>query len=278
VALALVSSGCAGLLDLDVHYRDASADGASASDLRDAGGDAPDADARAPDGSVHDAAGDAAPKVSDSGDAADLDGSDGEAPDAAHGIQFVQAFAGQGLPGAATATLGFALPVKAHDTIVVAADFDSLGTLQVTDSLGNAYQSALSPSTSAIACSIAYALDVQGGMDTVHLQLSVPPQNFFEIYIHEYSGVASLDGASAQNGTALLMESGYVTTSAPADLLFGFAVTGTAMAGSGFTARSTFNMNLTEDELTGPPGAYEATGTMVAGGGWTMLTAAFRGP
>jgi hypothetical protein len=196
--------------------------------------------------------------------------------DATVPIEFVQVTAGAGPAQSTTVQLVFPNPVTAHDTIIVAADYDSPGTLTVTDSLHNTYQSAIGPVGATIPCSIVYALDVHGGNDTVILTLSQPPAAYFEIYVQEYSGIAALDGVASQDGTGSAMTSGTANTSASNDLIFAFGVGGTIAPGSGFIARSTFNSNLTEDAIAGAPGVYGATGTMVAGSGWTLVMTAFR--
>jgi hypothetical protein len=302
---AIGASGCAGLLDLDVHYVDGDASAEDATPPADAS--APDGagtrDGAARDGSIDDAADSRAPAdadaaapvdadatapadadataidaAADGADAADAaDAADEQVPEGGAPIEFVQVVASQALTGSATATIAFALPVAAHDTLVVAADYDSLGTLQISDTLGSHFVAAGQPTFFGYTSTLYYALDVpSGGADTVALTLSQAPTTFFEYYIHEYSGIGAFDGASAGTGTYPMMVSGFTSTTAPNDLVFGFAATGTATAGDGFTARSGFNNNLTEDEIVGPPGPYQATATMTAGGSWTLLMAAFR--
>jgi hypothetical protein len=47
--------------------------------------------------------------------------------------------------------------------------------------------------------------------------------------------------------------------------------------GTGFQVRSTVDSNVTEDEITGAPGMYDATATQggPAGASWLMVGAAF---
>jgi hypothetical protein len=48
-------------------------------------------------------------------------------------------------------------------------------------------------------------------------------------------------------------------------------------AGLGFTARSTFHQNVTEDHVVEAPGNYEATATTNVTSSWSMLLASFKG-
>ena len=81
--------------------------------------------------------------------------------------------------------------------------------------------------------------------------------------------------AHSSTGTTALMESGFVTTTGPNDLVFGFGVTGAATVGAGFTLRSSFNSNVTEDQIAANAGQHEATARTQASTGWIMLVAAF---
>jgi hypothetical protein len=112
-------------------------------------------------------------------------------------------------------------------------------------------------------------------MDTITVSL---PSNLsgtlLDVYALEYSGVGALDAVTGQNGTTSDMHSGFVTTTAPGDLIFGFAVVvpmGSAAAGTGFLARETQHEHPTEDEIFTGPGRVEATVIMTGGNAWTMM-------
>jgi hypothetical protein len=240
-------------------------DGA-ASDGADASPADLDANATGVDADADVAPGDAAPDIS--------------VPDAGHVIPaFVQGTANSIMRPTKTFSLAFDVDVTAHDTLVVAVDFGS-GTngLNVSDSLGSPFQPAGSTVTGGgMSSAIWYATDVMGGADTVTVS-TTNNTSLFELYIHEYSGVAALDGWAGQNGATpspALMESGFVTTHAPNDLIFGFGVTGGANPGTGFTLRSALNSNVTEDMIAKTAGPHEATETTAPGAGWQMLMAAF---
>ncbi|MGH7330585.1 MAG: hypothetical protein ACREJX_19725, partial [Polyangiaceae bacterium] len=49
-----------------------------------------------------------------------------------------------------------------------------------------------------------------------------------------------------------------------------------ATAGTGFTPRSSFNDNVSEDRIAGPPGAYQATATLSSGASGNIMLSCFR--
>jgi hypothetical protein len=286
-----VLPGCGALLDLDIHYvndeggivgdgqvPDSAAIDGSVPDGADLDGTGPDAgdttpadlDAEAGPGVDTDVS------IPDPGDAAP----DVSALDAGHVIPaFVQGTASQNTRTTKTLSLAFDTDVTDHDTIIVAVDFGFAGgALTVSDSIGNPFQPAVAPiNNGGTYSSIFYATDIVGGTDTVTVSTSVN-NGLFELYIHEYSGIAALDVSAGQVGTPptpALMESGFATTHAPNDLIFGFGVTGGANPGAGFTLRSAFNSNVTEDQIAATPGPHEATETTAPNAGWAMLMAAF---
>jgi hypothetical protein len=63
------------------------------------------------------------------------------------------------------------------------------------------------------------------------------------------------------------------------ELLFAFAdFDGDVVAGSGFTARSTYNGNVAQDRVVDGSGTYEATAaTTSSDRHWAMLLAGFKG-
>ena len=76
-------------------------------------------------------------------------------------------------------------------------------------------------------------------------------------------------------GNAGAVSSGSGTTTAAGDLIYGYCV-GDSMctAGSGFTARSTYQGNLVENMTAANAGTFAATGS--AGSGWTMQMVALK--
>jgi hypothetical protein len=270
---------CSALLDLDVQYTDA---GPQAGDASGAGDDAA---ATTPAGDASDATIGSTPPAGGGGN----DGPGAletsvppfdatvDAP-ALPPIQFVQAAAAANTNGGNVVTVPLPHPVAAGDTIIVGADATAGADIGVTDSFGSVYTIAFSTDDGqGVEGGIAYAINVAGGTEAVTFTLdSDGSTQFFEVYVHEYSGIGALDAATGQVGTSPTLESGFVTTTAANDLIFGYAVTGSATAGDGFTSRLTFNSNLTEDENLQAPGPVEATAKLVGGDHWIMEMAAFE--
>jgi hypothetical protein len=215
-----------------------------------------------------------------------------DGPDAAHAdgapessttvpLRYVQGTA-QDYNVTGAATISFALPVSAGDAILVAVDFDSTSAPTVVDSLGNSFGVVASASINNSGMYLVLAENIAGGADEITVNIDTPSSSYFELYVHEYAGLAlsgALDAVSSANGTSSDsdgMSGGPVATSRPGDLIFGYGITGEAAAGTGFTVRLTYNYNITEDQIAGPPGMYAATATMLSGTNWQMITAAFR--
>ena len=296
LAGAAASLGCSALLDLDVQYQDAGLE---------SGPMPPDttSDGR---GSAHDASGEALSEAnSASSEAASRDGAshaetspgvpddssldvpNDSSPDVPNDspptprIQYVQSVSDTNNYLGAVVHVTFVNPVTRNDTIVVAANEMTTGALNVSDSLGNQFSSALGVPNGASEAWIYYAPVATSGMDTITVSL---PSNLsgtlLDVYALEYSGVGALDAVTGQNGTTADMHSGFVTTTAPGDLIFGYAVVvpmGSAGAGTGFLARDTpQHENVTEDEIFLGPGRVEATAIMTGGNAWTTMVAAFK--
>jgi hypothetical protein len=283
----LAVTGCTGLLDLDVHYTDAGGPGVDGSPADDATSAPPAAEAGpdatqvAPPGAPDASGGaDATPSRDASNDASASDDAadDGPALPPPHGgIQYVQGLAGANVDNGATATVTLPQAVAAGDAILVGADATSDLTIAVSDTLGSQYTIAYSTDDgNGIESGIAYALDVAGGPATLTFTIDTQdPVAFLEVYVHEFSGVLGVDGATGMSGTSMDMHSGPVTTTAAHDLIFAFGATGTASAGNGFTPLLDFNANLSEYAIQTAAGPIEATETMVSGSDWILTMAAF---
>jgi hypothetical protein len=232
-----------------------------------------------------DAADASSDNASDGGDAA----SDGPLAETAPetgpvALRYVQGAEGS-FNNTASATLSFNQLVGAGDAIIVAVDFDSTSFPTITDTLGSSFTvvaSNLSTMPGGTNMYVALAENVAGGMDAITITVDVSSNAYFEMYLHEYAGLAlhgAFDVANTGTGTSPGpdgMSGGVVMTSAPGELIFGYGTTGEAAAGTGFTVRLTLNSNITEDQVAGPPGPYTATATMLSGNIWQMITAAFR--
>jgi hypothetical protein len=229
-------------------------------------------------------------QVDDAGYAADTTGDGGAERsdgDASVPILFRQANTGN-FPDAAVANLDFLSDIAPHSAIVVALDYIGAATaVTVEDSQGNAY--ALLPrqplTSDGVTGAIAVAADAKGGQNAVQVTLNARASWAFEVYIHEYSGVAltnAIDVTSTGTGSGGVLTSLTTQeTSVPHELVFGFVQTfGQAAPGEGFTARTTFNNNLTEDMEVYRTGVYQATARDLRDGGansWSAIMTTLRG-
>ncbi|HYR87936.1 MAG TPA: LamG-like jellyroll fold domain-containing protein [Terriglobia bacterium] len=205
----------------------------------------------------------------------------GEASEAA--ITFVQQRASN-FSARSSGTLAFSTNTTAGNLIIVGLYIGpSASITSVKDSQGNTYQqigsTVASPSGNESAA-LFFAGNIRGGSDSITVTTSaVPAYPGFAIYLFEYKGirtVSPLDGAAQSSGSSSSVSSGTITTTATGDLLFGFCISDSSCSkGSGFTARSTYESNLGEDEIVSAPGPNAATATSTAP--WIMHAAAFIG-
>jgi RHS repeat-associated protein len=204
-------------------------------------------------------------------------------------ITFVQQAAVRGAPsGSNTLSLAFGSPSTSGNLIVVGVKWgdQTISVSSIVDNKGNTYTSAIGPtnwSGTSKRAQTFYAKDIVGGGSpiTITVTLSATPNSSFYIYQLEYSGAdlnSPVDLTSAAIGTSLSLTSGTVTTNYTNDLIFGFSVadSGTLSSGSGFTARSTLNGNLVEDETVGTPAPSSATATNNISSNWFIQMVAFR--
>jgi len=195
-------------------------------------------------------------------------------------VSFVQAVSNIA-PGSSASSLSLSFPANtaAGDLILVAFDYNTNATPTVTDSQGNVFTAIGNQLTSpgGARSRVYYAKNITGGADTVTVNLSASSA-WLEVYLTEYSGADPtnpIDAQAGSSGKAGSVSSGKATTTAAGDLIFGYCVGDwVCTAGSGFTARSTFNNNLIEDKLAGSAGSYAATGS--ATNGWTMQMVAIK--
>jgi hypothetical protein len=201
-------------------------------------------------------------------------------------ITFVQAAAGAA--GLTTFSLAFNSPLVAGHLIIVGLDFDmttSIAPTQVIDTMQNVYRIVGPYDGPPNRQYIAYTIAKTSGPDTVMATPSGAANSYFELRIHEYAGVFSgdpLDAAAGATGSSLAVDgaaSPLILTTAPNELIFGLAVfTPTnGASGTGFTRRTSFVGDVTEDLIAVSPGSYRATATMNSGTSWTITVAAFRG-
>ena len=89
-----------------------------------------------------------------------------------------------------------------------------------------------------------------------------------------------MDVTKAAIGDNGFLASGFATTSAPNELLFGFAVGGDPVPGDGGFANVVPDDagDLVEDEVAVAPGSYQATAMdLPDAGAWIMLMATLKG-
>jgi hypothetical protein len=193
-------------------------------------------------------------------------------------ISFVQGNAGT-CSSCTPTTIPFMTNNTAGNLIVVAFDYaNTVSLTSVTDTQGNVYVRAEPEMLQGgVFSDIFYAKNIKGGANSVTVTLS--GSAFLEVFIHEYSGldtVSPLDVTASSTGSGTNVDSGPATTNFANELIFGHSVMNQVTApGSGFTARSTLNGDLTEDKIVSAIGTYDATASNLSGS-WSMQLAAFR--
>jgi hypothetical protein len=176
----------------------------------------------------------------------------------------------------------------AGDLIVVVASWGNNlnATVSISDTLGNTYVSALGPvNFGALPPNarqqIFYAKNIKGGANTVTATQNVGSNNFFQLFIFEYSGadtISPLDAvSSATSNSGTAMDSGSAITTYPNELIFGAGNIANAISdpGAGFVNRSNFEGTLMEDKFVATASSYKATATG-DGTAWVMMMATFR--
>jgi trimeric autotransporter adhesin len=183
-----------------------------------------------------------------------------------------------------TSTATFSSPTTAGHLIAVFLIWDNTGVASVSDSLGNTYAAAIAPTrwnNSVFSSQTFYAISRASGTASVTAKFATAIHLFGIIYAHEYSGVhqtAPIDVTMSASGASGSLNSGSVTTTSSNDLLFAGGVSSASVtsAGTGYTARSFAQGNITEDRTVTATGSYSATATHT-GQAWGMQLVAFRG-
>jgi hypothetical protein len=188
---------------------------------------------------------------------------------------------------ATTISQTFGAASTSGNLIIVHIDWDNQARSisSVTDTKGNSYARINGPTNwngVSYRAELWYAYNIIGGgaAITVTAHLSGAPTSFSQIYISEYSGIASsinpLDQNSASIGNGGAVSSGAKTTVYPNELVYGASIgaAGVLTTGAGFTNRSTANQNIIEDKNVATAGSYNASFTS-AGGNWLAQMATF---
>ena len=180
------------------------------------------------------------------------------------------------------ASLAFSKANTAGNLIVAYVVWDNPGTATVSDTRGNTYTAATTRQNCGNnwSAQVFYASGISAGSNTVTATFGTSIKSFGIVYLHEYSGLASVspvDVSASGAGSTALMSSGAVTTTQANDLLFAAGASDSIVtaAGTGFTKRLTGFDNLTEDRLVPTTGSYAGTATQ-NGGAWAMQLVAFR--
>ncbi len=186
----------------------------------------------------------------------------------------------------------FTTAQAAHNLNVVAVGWNDTSTsvVSVTDSNGNTYALAATtestpvPSPSGLQVGVSqaiyYAKDINAGANTVTVTFNQTTA-VQSVRIVEYTGldtVSPLDTSVGNNGTALIADSGAVTTNSANDLLFGAGTitTGFTAAGTGFnTVLINGLSDIVEEQVVATAASHNATAVLTSGA-WVMQMVAFR--
>lgn len=195
---------------------------------------------------------------------------------------FVQANAFE-IRSGSSISVSFPSSNTAGNLIVAYVVWDNRGPVTLSDSRGNSYSSAVGPtkySGDRTMAQIFYARNIGSGSNTVKASFSTAITAWGLLYIHEYSGIDSvspLAGAIGGSGSAAAMNSGSLANVTANSLLFagGESNNQITSAGTGFTARSTYAGNITEDRIVTSMGAYASSATQ-NGSAWVLQLAAFK--
>lgn len=187
---------------------------------------------------------------------------------------------------AKTVALAFPGATTTHNLIVVHLDWDNQGAdvSSLTDNVGNTYKKINGKTNwngANYAADLWYAYNIAGGATTITATLSTNPTSFFQIYITEFSGIASsidpLDQNSVATGNAAAINSGAKTTVYNNEMVYGAAIGATASisATGSFTLVSNANSNIIEYRKVSSPGSNAAAFTGAGAGNWVGQMATF---
>lgn len=197
-------------------------------------------------------------------------------------IVFVQTSADQNLDASTTTfSVAYDDPPADHDTLVVALFLKDGGTLNsVSDDLGNSFQILCNQTIDeyGVTAYLATATDIVGGAAD-RVTMHITPTSVMNVILHEYANIGSTSGCMHASGSSTAVDgivSPPLPLSVPNELIFAYAISGTVGAGTGFTARSHFHDDLTEDRIVAMPTPTPALATVVEDGpSWGIVAAAF---
>src|ERR1700675_1300709 len=176
----------------------------------------------------------------------------------------------------------FHSPTRTGNTIVAYVIWNNIGSVALTDSLGDTFVNIGAPVSwgNGYSAQIFYAPKIVGGTDSVTAMFRTSVTAFGVLYVHEYAGISPVnpvDVFTSASGASATLNSGAAVTTSPNDLIFGAGVSDNSVtaAGSGFTSRELAYGNITEDHIATTIGSYSATATH-NGRLWGMQVVAFR--
>jgi chitodextrinase len=194
---------------------------------------------------------------------------------------FVQSNENQ-ISSGTSVSVSFNAAASAGNTIVVYVIWDNTKSVTLTDSRGNTFNSVGAPVLwgSGNSAQIFYASGIAGGTDSVTATFRNSISNFGVVYIHEYSGISSVNPVgftTSATGSSPFLNSGSISTPSTNYLIFGGGVSDNVVtaAGTNFISRDLAYGNITEDQIAATPGTYAAT-AIHNGLDWAMQVVAFR--
>ena len=164
---------------------------------------------------------------------------------------------------------------------VVCVSGTDLGTVTITDSQGNTYETAESyGATSAFAAYMFYALNV-AATNALQIEVSwVNGSNTPDMLVQVVENVFAIDTAVVANGTGTAVAAGALTTASPKEIIIGFAAGGaalTATTGSEIQNIDSHKASSTQ-QYESEIGTFNSEWTQGASDAWIAISAAFQSP
>jgi chitodextrinase len=194
---------------------------------------------------------------------------------------FVQSQENQ-ISNGSSVSAAFNTATHAGNTIVAYVIWSNSGSVALTDSRGDTFNSVSAPVLwgGGYSAQIFYASGIAAGVDSVTASFRNQVSSFGIVYIHEYAGISTsnpVDFTASAIGSSPTLNSGSITTPDGNYLIFGAGVSDNSVtsAGDGFIARSLAFGNITEDRIANSPGTYSAM-AIHNSNIWAMQVVAFR--
>ncbi len=210
------------------------------------------------------------------------DAASADVPTGAGAPVFVQTAANNS--GSATTNLTpFTMDVTAGNLIVAAYNYfpNTVSVVSLADTQNNAFTMLGPFDGSGGRQYVFYAPATMTGPDTIDVTIDNPPDARGSIMrMLEYANVAAspYDTSAAGAGSSTATDAARTpdfTTSGTDEVIVGVIISGTVLAGTGFTTRNPFSGDLVEDRTAATAGTYAVTAT--ADGAWQATAVAFRG-